>query len=349
MIFIRAGLISGTLSAVLAKVAYDTSSTTLDGQVELFQRPICLLTLMFLGMVPGGLVWLVQQSMIPEEKRDVVSTNTLLVLIIPCLCDLFCTLLLLIAQIYITASIWQMLRGSVIVITAILKRYVLDHKLKRHMWFGVAIISLSMLVVAFASLAAPTSGDDDSTTVSSDPRIGVTLVLVGCLAQGVQYVFEEKVMASDDPAPPLVVIGMEGLWGTVLSIFLIYPLAYMLPGEDVGGCYENPWNSLHMIQSSPVLPSLVVGFVFTVTAYNMSAIYVTNYLSSVWHAILDNFRPAAIWGLDLFIFYQLLPGSSYGEQWLVPGSYIQVDGLHRMLFTCPVPSYLFEMCTSSPM
>ena len=216
-------------------------------------------------------------------------------------------------------------------ITAILKRYVMDHKLRGHMWLGVGTITFSMLLVAASSLTTPVSNSDDATTVSSDPKLGVTLVIIGCLAQGVQYVFEEKVMADDDPAPPLVVIGMEGLWGTALSLFVIYPLAYILPGSDVGGCFENPWNDFYMISSSPFLPSLVIGFVLTVTTYNCSAIYVTSYLSSVWHAILDNFRPITIWGLDLFIFYQLLPGSSYGEQWLSPGSYIQLAGLFVLL------------------
>lgn len=39
------------------------------------------------------------------------------------------------------------------------------------------------------------------------------------------------------------------------------------------------------------------------------AVYVTKYLSAIWHAILDNFRPITIWGLDLLIFYVLLPNS----------------------------------------
>jgi hypothetical protein len=54
---------------------------------------------------------------------------------------------------------------------------------------------------------------------------------------------------------------------------------------------------------------LAVCFVLTVTVYNCAAVYVTKYLSAIWHAILDNFRPITIWGLDLAIFYVLLPGS----------------------------------------
>lgn len=37
--------------------------------------------------------------------------------------------------------------------------------------------------------------------------------------------------------------------------------------------------------------------------------YVTKYLSAIWHAILDNFRPITIWVLDLYIYYSLYPGT----------------------------------------
>jgi len=60
--------------------------------------------------------------------------------------------------------------------------------------------------------------------------------------------------------------------------------------------------------------------------YNCAAVYVTKYLSAIWHAILDNFRPITIWGLDLMIFYVFLPGSGFGEQWL-SSSYLQLGGL----------------------
>ncbi len=58
---------------------------------------------------------------------------------------------------------------------------------------------------------------------------------------------------------------MEGLWGTALRRFVIYPLAYILPCNDVDGCFENPWNDFYMISLSQVLPMLVIGFVLTVT------------------------------------------------------------------------------------
>ena len=37
-------------------------------------------------------------------------------------------------------------------------------------------------------------------------------------------------------------------------------------------------------------------------------------MSSVWHAILDNFRPISVWGADLALFYWITH-QTYGEQW----------------------------------
>jgi drug/metabolite transporter (DMT)-like permease len=314
------GLISGTFSALFCKMAYDTQSVGLDGETEKdFAKPMMMLLLMFAAMTPAMSFWYIQQSFLKPEDRDSVSWRTMAVLIVPSICDLLCTLLLLVAQLYITASMWQMLRGSVIVITALLKSFLLKHKLRPHMWMGVGIIAMAMVCVAATSFF----GSSDAGG-SRDPRVGVVLVLLGCLAQGVQYVFEEKVMAVDN-APPLVVIGCEGLWGTALTLLVVYPLAYMIPGQD-NGSFENPFDAMHMIGNNGNLQLLLLGFVVTVTVYNCMAVYVTKYLSAIWHAILDNFRPVTIWGLDLLIYYVLFPSSGFGEEWST-GSWLQLGGL----------------------
>lgn len=51
-----------------------------------------------------------------------------------------------------------------------------------------------------------------------------------------------------DNAPPLVVIGMEGIWGTVI-MGLVLPLAAMLPGRDLGSV-ENTADSFYMVSQS---------------------------------------------------------------------------------------------------
>lgn len=67
------------------------------------------------------------------------------------------------------------------------------------------------------------------------------------MVQGSQYVFEEKVMAVHG-APPLVVIGMEGVWGTAIML-LILPIAAALPGRDLG-TIENTVDSIVMVSQN---------------------------------------------------------------------------------------------------
>eukprot|EP01031_Cornospumella_fuschlensis_P012780 gene12780-15620_t len=83
-----------------------------------------------------------------------------------------------------------------------------------------------------------------------------------------------------------------------------------------------------MIQNNSLLATFVMFFVLTVTIYNCAAVYVTKYLSAIWHAILDNFRPITIWGVGLFIHAS---GSQYGEAW-TDSSYLQLIALIILLF-----------------
>lgn len=52
-----------------------------------------------------------------------------------------------------------------------------------------------------------------------------------------------------DNAPPLVVIGMEGFWGTLIMTMVILPMAAAFPGQDLGSI-ENTWDSLIMVSNS---------------------------------------------------------------------------------------------------
>ena len=59
---------------------------------------------------------------------------------------------------------------------------------------------------------------------ASETLLGVMLMIAGAFVQAIQFVFEEKVMKMDVPVPPLLLIGMEGFWGVVVGIFVMYPI-----------------------------------------------------------------------------------------------------------------------------
>ena len=53
-------------------------------------------------------------------------------------------------------------------------------------------------------------------------------------------------------------------------------------------------------------------------------------MSSVWHSILDNFRPVTVWATDLFLYY-LVTNGRYGETW-TNNSWVQLGGLLVLLY-----------------
>jgi drug/metabolite transporter (DMT)-like permease len=260
-------------------------------------------------------------------------------LAIPSLFDLAATALCMMGLRYLDVSVYQLLRGSGIIFVALMKQHVLKHALYTFQWIGVGWNVVAVALVGAAAIWNASDNDSPSTSATAaqynggQALLGILLVMAGACVQALQFVFEEKVMTmeNDAAAPPLLLIGMEGLWGTLFCLGVVYPLAYYLPGDDHGS-YEDPYNTYHMVLASSTIQWSFLVYFFAIFAYNLFAVLVTYQLNSIWHAILDNFRPVTVWGTDMFIFYALasLQGR-YGEPW-TKYSWIQLLGMVVLLF-----------------
>jgi hypothetical protein len=210
-----------------------------------------------------------------------------------------------------------------------MKQHVLGDQLYVFQWTGVFWNVVSVVLVGGTAVLNESTADEESGK-TGHALLGIILVMAGAVVQSMQFVFEEKVMTMDIPSPPLLLIGMEGLWGTLICLFVVYPLAYYLPGDDHGS-YEDPWNTMHMFANSSTIQWAFVIYFFAIFAYNLFAVLVTFLLNSVWHAILDNFRPITVWGTDLFIFYAITKAGDFGEAW-TNWSYLQLFGMCVLLY-----------------
>jgi drug/metabolite transporter (DMT)-like permease len=248
-------------------------------------------------------------------------------LIIPSVFDLAATALCMMGLRFLDVSVYQLLRGSGIIFVALMKQHVLGDHLYKFQWVGVFWNVMSVFLVGGTAIL---NSSQNSTVEPGEALLGVVLVMCGAFVQALQFVFEEKVMAMDEgAAPPLLLIGMEGLWGTLLCLTVVYPLAYYLPGSDHGS-YEDPFNTYTMFMNSPTIQWAFFIYFFAIFAYNLFAVLVTFLLSSVWHAILDNFRPITVWGTDMFIFY-VVAVDGFGEAW-TKWSWVQLFGMFVLLY-----------------
>lgn len=205
---------------------------------------------------------------------------------------------------------------------------VLGDKLYTFQWLGVFWNVVAVILVGATAIL--NSNDESATVEPSQALLGVVLVMLGAFVQALQYVFEEKVLTMEEAdVPPLLLIGMEGFWGTFLCVVLLYPLAYYLPGDDHGS-FEDPFNTWAMIVNTPTIQWAFLIYFFAIFGYNLFAVLVTFMLNSIWHAILDNFRPISVWLTDLAIFYVFTAGG-FGEPWTAY-SFVQLFGMFVLLY-----------------
>jgi hypothetical protein len=61
--------------------------------------------------------------------------------------------------------------------------------------------------------------------------------------------FEDFFMA-DLAMAPLKIVGFEGVFGSIMMIFVLLPAAYFLPGPEGLGLHENTLDTLEMIKNS---------------------------------------------------------------------------------------------------
>lgn len=341
----------GTFSTITMKVIYGLESVGIDGKLAKFEKPFTTVFVMFLGMsfaLPMHYIfkWIAkmrESSEKPEvepfkphvdlesnkadsEDSDRIPFRTWFLLIIPSIFDLCGTALASIGLLYINVSVYQLVRCTLIIVTALLKATVLGQRLSGYMWFGILINTIAMVVVSSVSFFPEATGElvsEAASTAAKDARFGLLFIILSCFVQGSQYVFEEKVMAVDN-APPLIVCGMEGVWGCLLMLTVVFPVCSYLPGNDKGS-YENVWDAWVMFQNSTAVQAVLWAFVVTVFFYNVLCIYITFLLNSIWHAILDNFRPVSVWATDLALYYVFTNGR-FGETWTF-FSWIQLGGM----------------------
>ena len=51
---------------------------------------------------------------------------------------------------------------------------------------GIMVIFVAMVLVASTTFFAPAAPETTGSSAGKDPRVGVVLVILGCMAQGVQ-------------------------------------------------------------------------------------------------------------------------------------------------------------------
>lgn len=327
-------LVFGGLNTITSKVQFTVESVGTNGnEPKLFEKPIWTTFTMFLAMSIVILVHHLQQFLarrkrtVPQdigqgytELRDkeagLSEGKAFLYIGVPAVFDLVATGMMMAGLVFMTASIYQMLRGSIIVFGAIIYKFAFGRQMHAFHWTGVIICVCGVAFVGASSILNTESGDaGPGKEVSFQQNlVGIALVVGSQVCQAAQLVVEEKFM-KEVKLPPLMIVGYEGVWGSILCILVVFPLVYVIPGHD-GGRLEDTLDTLAMVNNNHSLLYLIFLYLFSCSTFNVASVSVTRFFNTVHRTMFEASRTAAIWGFGLVVHYMIDASATYGEAWL---------------------------------
>ncbi|EER10777.1 conserved hypothetical protein, partial [Perkinsus marinus ATCC 50983] len=226
----------------------------------------------------------------------------------PAALDLLGTGLSGIGMNFITASVWQMMRGSIVVFTAILSALLLGRTMHRSKIFAVCCTVVGLTLVGISSVLDTRSSASTSTGGTAS-LVGIGFTVLGQLCGAMQMIAEERLLKSRR-CPSSLVVGMEGLWG-IGSMLVVLGIMSWLPGGD-NGSFENAKDSLYKLESSSAILTLMVTYFLSISVFNLSGMTVARRLSSIHRTMLDSLRTMLVW-LAQLSFYYIGGSSRYGK------------------------------------
>ena len=264
----------------------------------------------------------------PQHKKH----KNPIVIAVPAIFDLVASTMMSFGLIYINVSIFQMLRGSMVIFTTILSRIFLKgRRVRRYQLIGVIIAVIGITVVGIAGVLVPQA---NQSLGLGKTIFGISLVLIAQVIQGAQTVVEEYLLADLD-TPPMRVVGFEGVWGFLIMVFIACPLAYLIPGSDYSpmphNSLENTYDTFVCLGSNGNLIAVVVVYCVAILLLNIYGMCITDEFNAINRTIFEAIRTGGVWAVNLII-HAIFPDSPFGEYWC-KWSYIELLGFVILIFS----------------
>lgn len=195
--------------------------------------------------------------------------------------------------IYTAASVYQMLRGAVVIFTGVFSLIFLKRRMRLYEWvslflvvFGVSIVGLSSIL--FPQQQKPSGFGDDNHPFDWEAAIGIALVLGAQIFTATQFVLEEKIMEKYH-VKPLRAVGLEGSFG-LITVLAAMPLLYILIGRShPGGYYDLP-ETWHQVVTYPQVWGTGIAIAFSIAFFNYFGLSVTANVSATARSTIDTCR-----------------------------------------------------------
>jgi drug/metabolite transporter (DMT)-like permease len=319
-------LLSGTCSTVVQKFMLEQRG---EGRSlyppHKFSKPWYLTLVMFIAEVCAMIFYFISRAI--SKRKDEVAVEIMegsptkkapsniriyLLLGLPALCDLVGTAMQSIGLLYLSASVWQMLRGANIVFSAFLHAWALKRPQHTYMWAGVVIVTVSLVIVGFAAV---TSEGIQAGEVSVGLIVlAIVLTVSSQFLRAVQVILEDYFI-HDVEISSYLIVGTEGVWGLLATVAVFLPICQNIgnAGNEGNGVHEDSLDTLVMLGNMPELIGMSVLYLFAILGLNVGGMLVTEITNAVMRVIIESMRTMCVWVVQVILYYGL-KNSDYGHQ-----------------------------------
>ncbi|KAI3637780.1 hypothetical protein MIR68_004429 [Amoeboaphelidium protococcarum] len=235
--------------------------------------------------------------------RKELTGHLCLLLWLPTVCDIVATTLVNVGLLAVAASVYSMLRGSVVIFTGALSFLILRVKLPLYRIIALLAVMLGVSLVGLAPLLFQDASDEVQTQHQQflNPAIGVVFIICAQLSAALQFVIEEQILLKYS-APPIKLIGLEGTFGLITLLFLM-PLFHFTFGKDTGG-YFDLITGYEQLVSDPKIWGTSIGCAVSVASFNCFGLNVTRFISATSRTTIDTCRTLFIWLVSLALAWE---------------------------------------------
>ena len=278
-------LLAGTSNTLIMKLQDSTYSAG-----QLYTHPYLQTAFMFVGeLFCFGLYHLKKLLPQKETKSEEQTQNQIertnihpVWLAIPAFLDFLASTCIFISLTMIDASVYQMLRGLLVVVVPLQSMLFLGRKQYRHHFLGIALIVTGVTWVSYVHVISSNHTKQESS------MFGIVLLIISQFVQGLMFISEEKIL-SNYHLDPFKVVGTEGMWGCCIFITLL-PLMqlYKCGGYNATGLallcnynyLENSAFAFHQFAQSKWLWVMSSVTIFDIAFFNYFGISITKYASA---------------------------------------------------------------------
>lgn len=216
----------------------------------------------------------------------------------------------------VSPSVYQMMKNGAIIFTAIFTITYLKKPLYRHNWLGVGILMIGFFVVGLSSIIFTNNGGGKEQSIFLS-LLGVALMFLSLIFQGFQYVYEERIMDQVEVDPKRF-IAAEGIFGTITMTILLFVTAnlpcYSEEMCDIDIAFDSPSAAMiQMLRNFPLLFYSILS-VLSIMVFNLTGLYLTKYVSSIFRVIIDSIRTISVWFFAVLFGFETLKLGSFVMQ-----------------------------------